>query len=252
MNAMTEHKSGALAVPDRNFFEAYADAADQNRIVGDLLKFSKGEYLAGQNGDEIAEGTELVANMGELMVGWVRWEGGKPTDMQMGRVAEGFDPPRRADLGDTDEDEWERDEQTGQPRDPWQKTNYLILKEPDGDKLYTFATSSKGGLGAVAALCKAYGKQMRQRPDDYPVVALNVDSYRHPNKAYGKIFTPKLDVVGWTDKASIEDALAAENAAQAERREAGDDVPFDDAVTSEPAKRGGRKAASATAPGAQF
>lgn len=252
MNAMTEHRSGALALPEKNFFEAYAEAADTNRIVGDLLKFSKGEYLAGQNGDEVAEGTELVANMGELMVGWVRWEGGKPTDMQMGRVIEGYSPAGRRDLGDLDESEWERDEGTGQPRDPWQRTNYLILKEVEGDKLYTFATSSKGGLGAIAQLCKAYGKAMRQRPSEYPVVALNVDSYRHPNKAYGKIFTPKLDVVGWSDKGAFEEALAAE-AAEAADREAGqdDEIPFEDQPAAAGTRKGGSKSKTAAA-SAQF
>lgn len=245
MNAMTEHRSGALVPPEKNFFEQYADAVETNRIVGDLLKFSKGEYLAGQNGDEIEEGTELVAHMGELMVGWVRWEGGRPTDMRMGRVVEGFTPLPRRELGETDETEWETDESTGQPRDPWQLTNYLILKEPGGDRLFTFATSSKGGLSAIGALCRTYGKAARQRPNDFPIVALNVDSYRHSNKAYGKIFVPKLDVVGWLDKAEFDEALAADAAAQSGNAadDAGD-PPFEDAA---PAKKGGGKGKAGTA-----
>lgn len=248
MNAITERQNTSLAAaPAKNVFEQYADAASQNKIVGDLLKFSKGEYLAGQDGDEVEEGTELVANMDELMVGWVRWEGGKPTDMQMGRVVEGFTPPTRRELGDTDEADWERDEQTGQPRDPWQLTNYLILKEPGGEKLYTFATSSKGGLGAVAKLCAAYGKRLRQKPDEFPIVALNVDSYRHPNKAYGKIFTPLFDVMSWTGKAEFTEALEEHNAAAAERAEAeGDEPPFDVDPAPAPKGKGGKaKAAEA-------
>lgn len=241
MNAMTEHKSGAMAVPEKDFFTQYAEAASQNKIVGDLLKFSKGEYLAGQDGDEVDEGTELVANMDEFLVGWVRWEGGKPTDMQMGKVVEGFRPPTRRELGDTEESEWETDEQTGQPRDPWQLTNYLILKEPGGDKLYTFATSSKGGLGAVAKLAGEFGKRMRQRPNNFPIIALNVDSYRHPNKAYGKIFTPKFDVVGWTGKAEFADALAAD-AAEREEAASEDGIPFEeDPAPAKTKAKGGAK-----------
>lgn len=220
MNAIAERQNTAVgAVAGKNVFEAYAEAANQNRIVGDLLKFSKGEYLAGQNGDEIDEGTELVANMDEMMVGWVRWEGGKPTDMRMGRVVEGFVPPNRRELGDTDEADWEIDETSKEPRDPWQLTNYLIMKVPGGDQLYTFASSSKGGIGAIAKMAGAYGKAMRQRPDEYPVIALNVDSYKHPNKAYGKIFTPKLDIVGWVPKAEFDGVLEAEaQEAEADRK----------------------------------
>lgn len=233
MNALTEHRSGALAAPEKNAFEQYGEEMQSNRIVGDLLKFSKGEYLAGQNGDEVEEGTELVANMHELMVGWVRWEDNKPTDMRMGRIAEGFKPVARRELGDTDESEWEIDESSGKPRDPWQPTNYLILKDAESDKLYTFATSSKGGLGAIANLCREYGKAMRQKPDQLPVIALGTDSYRHPNKAYGKIFTPKLEIVGWAPRDAFDEALAADR----ERKEE-PEIPFE-----EPApKKGGGKA----------
>ena len=243
MNDVAIRQTGTSlsAPPARNAFEQYSEDASQNRIVGDLLKFSKGEYLAGQDGDEIAEGTELVANMDELMVGWVRWEGGKPTDMRMGRVVEGFIAPPRRELGDTDPADWERDEQNNQPRDPWQMTNYLILKEPDGDQLYTFATSSKGGLGAIAKLAGTYGKHLRAKPDEYPVIGLGVDSYRHPNKAYGKIFTPKFDVVGWTGKASFADALAADEASNADRSEG------DEPELPEIGKKGGSKTKPASA-----
>jgi hypothetical protein len=141
--------STSLATTERNAFQQYSDAASRSRIIGKLLKFSKGEYLAGQDNEEIAEGTRLVVNMDELMVGFQKWEGGKPADSEMGRVAEGFRPPKRADLGDLDESRWETDDR-GQPRDPWQLTNVVVLKAADGDQIYTFATSSKGGDAPAA------------------------------------------------------------------------------------------------------
>ena len=198
----------ALATTERNAFEAYSEAASRSRIIGKLLKFSKGEYLAGQDGEEIPEGTQLVVNMDELLVGWQKWSNGKPADSAMGRVADGFKPPKRADLGDNDESLWETDDR-GDRRDPWQLTNVAILKEVDGGQIYTFATSSKGGVSAIGELAGAYGKAMRQRPDEYPVIGLNVRSYKHPNKAYGKIFTPQFGIVGWAPKVTFEDALAA-------------------------------------------
>jgi hypothetical protein len=62
---------------------------------------------------------------------------------------------------------------------------------------------------------------MRQRPDEYPVIALNVRSYKHPNKSYGKIFTPKFDIVGWAPKSSFDGALDAANTESAE-----EEAPF--------------------------
>lgn len=249
MNDMTHNSSGALAAPAPNFFEQYADAAATSRIVGDLLKFSKGEYVAGQNGDEIPEGTELVANLGELWVGWIHWEGGKPVDQQMGRVIDGYRPSTRAALGHTDQSEWERDENTGQPRDPMQLTNYLVMKAMEGDKLYTFTTSSKGGLGAVAKLAGEYGKRMRAKPNEYPVVALAVDSYRHPNKAYGKIFVPEFKVVGWVDKSAVVEAVEAD----AQAAEDQDQIPFDDAAAAPAAaKKTGGKPKAAAGPESEF
>src|ERR1039457_6256029 len=85
---------------NRNYFVDYGKAAGgQSNIVGKLLKFSKGDYTAGQDNDEVDEGTEVVVNMDSLLVGWQRWEDNKPAEQQMGAVTEGFQPPRRADLG---------------------------------------------------------------------------------------------------------------------------------------------------------
>jgi hypothetical protein len=74
----------------------------RSRSSGKLLKFSKGDYLVGEDNDEVEEGTQYVANMDELMVGWIRWADGKPEDQIMGRVSEGYQPPKRNTLGDDD------------------------------------------------------------------------------------------------------------------------------------------------------
>ena len=105
------------------------------------------------------DGTRFVANMGELLTGWQRWEDNKPTDSVMGKVMERFQAPRRNELGDMDREQWEVDG-TGKERDPWQRTNYLLMKGANDGELYTFTTSSKGGLDAVARLCKDYAPFM--------------------------------------------------------------------------------------------
>src|SRR6185312_12370011 len=177
MNDLATQRGGTSVVnPGGNYFQSYGDQVSQRSIVGKLLKFSKGDFLVGEDNEEVEEGTQYVANMDELMVGWIRWQGSKPTDQIMGRVSEGYQAQRRSELGDDDKTKWEVDEQ-GRERDPWQFSNYLILKTPGqsgDDALFTFTTSSRGGLNAIGELCKSYGKAMRQRPDELPIIAIGV------------------------------------------------------------------------------
>jgi hypothetical protein len=192
--------STAVSTAGSNPWLEYGAAVGASDIVGDLLKFSKGDFLAGQDNREIAPGTRLIANMDSLEVGWIRWEDNRPADRQMGRCAEGFKPPKRNELGDNDKSLWALDD-SGSPRDPWQFSNHLVLADPEDDgQIYTFATSSKGGLTAIGALCSTYGQAMRQHPDEWPIVELDVGSYAHSNKSYGRIKFPIFEVVGWAPK----------------------------------------------------
>ena len=101
-----------------------------------------------------------------------------------------------------DQAQWETDGD-GRPRDPWQFTNLLVLSDPHTRELYTFSTSSRGGLGAIGELAKAYSSHVRVAPDDAPIVALEVGSYQHPNKAYGEIRYPIFKVVDWVPSSQL-------------------------------------------------
>jgi hypothetical protein len=191
------------AIPEnRNVFERFADAAGGNRIQGDLLKFAKGFWLAGQDGKDVPAGTELIANLDEMTIGWVKWQDGKPVDSVEGRVADSYAPPRRSELGDTDPTKWDLDGNM-QPRDPWQLSSKVLLKATDSDKLFTYITTSRGGLNALAALAGKFGRHIKARPNEFPVVALSSDSYQHSNRAYGTIRVPLFDVVGWAPKSAF-------------------------------------------------
>lgn len=211
MNEIERRKSTEAAA-SANPFLAYGEAQNQRAIVGQLLKFSKGDFLAGQDEEEVPEGSQFIANMDEMLAGWVRWEANKPTDHVMGKVSDGYQPPRRNELGDTDKEQWELDAQ-GKPRDPWQFSNYLLLKSNDKKgvlyTLYTFTTSSRGGLNALGDLCKVYGQAMAQHPDEYPVIALSVNAYDHPNRAFGRIKVPTFKLVSWAPKAAFADDIDA-------------------------------------------
>ena len=157
--------------------------------------------------EPIPGGTKLTVAADELLAGWIKWADGKPTEHNMVRVADGKPPLKRSDLGDQDRSTWEADDH-GEPRDPWQFTNYLPMMD-EGGKLYTFATSSAGGLTAVSDLVRRYGQHRRRHPDVYPIVMLGVDSYQHKKKEYGRIKYPKFIPAGYEPKAKFLAALEA-------------------------------------------
>ena len=204
MNDLIKQTNGQLAPQGDDPFQQYGEAAKQTAIVGKLLKFSKGDWTAGEYNEPVEDGTTFVANMDELLIGWIRWQDMKPTDHVMGKVSKRYQPPRRPELGDLDSSIWDTDE-TGKARDPWQMSNYLLMQgtgDDDGE-LYTFTTSSRGGLNAVGDLCLKYGKMGRQKPNQYPVVKIGTGSYLHSNKAFGRIKYPTFTIVGWVPKAAF-------------------------------------------------
>jgi hypothetical protein len=73
--------ANAIDIERPNQFAAYASAVRSHTFDGLLLKFVKGDWLAGPDGDLIEEGTQLVAIMSEFKLGWQKM--GRP---QAGRV----------------------------------------------------------------------------------------------------------------------------------------------------------------------
>src|SRR5262249_5103253 len=121
-----------------------------------------------------------------------------PTDYVMYRVADGQAVPKRAELDDLDQTQWETDNH-GERRDPWQFTNYLPLMNEAGE-LFTFTTASRSGIGAIGELCRRYSQHKRRPPDVLPIMGLDADSYQHGVKEYGRINFPKFAPRGWAPK----------------------------------------------------
>jgi hypothetical protein len=166
-----------------------------------LLKFTKQGEFAISDLDTIPVGTHCITHCDKMEIGWIKWIDGRPSsdpgDRKLGLVADGFIPPKRSDLPDTDETQWEIED--GEPRDPWafQMSVPLTLLNAGGET-YKFVTPSKGGLRCLSGLTRAYGKRVQAKGDaaGQPVVELRSDSYKH--RKYGKIFYPVMHIVGWT------------------------------------------------------
>ena len=199
-NTIQERESNMannLTTPRNTEIDPYAEFGDEfgglSHIHGDLLRFTKhGKYRAGQEQDEVEDGTRVLAYMPGLQKGYVKWQNQQPVKHVIGLVAEGFRPPEREELGDLDQDLW--NELSGKKIDPWQYTAYIPMLDDTG-QLYTYVTSSKGGLSMLSELSKKYAARRKMHPDDIPIIKLNSRSYDHPD--YGETFAPVFKIDGW-------------------------------------------------------
>jgi hypothetical protein len=184
----TESKNENLPTQNQhNPYEAYGAQASQRNFTGQLLKFVRGKYPFGQR-EQLEIGTRVIVDMTTLTVGWQKWQAERPVDSHMGLVSENFQPPKRKDIGDWNEDNdddhsteaWERDEKTGEQRDCWQFSNMVVMREigttGDDNGLFTFVTSSRGGISAIGMISKKYGRKIREDAEALPIVELNADS----------------------------------------------------------------------------
>jgi hypothetical protein len=211
--------------PEHDYFGEFANAVLVKSIVGDLLLFSKfGEFVAGCECYPLALGTQLIAVMPQLLIGWVRWEDSHPVERRMGLIAKGFKPAKRAELGYLDQKKWPTDDK-GEVRDPWQRTNYLIFVDPgEGHQAYTYSTTSRGGISALGELAKDYSAHCRQTPGEYPIATLGKGSYRHPDRKIGEVRYPIFKRTGWTARGPIDDLLRAVTGGDDDDGGGGDDA----------------------------
>ena len=108
-------------------------------------------------------------------------------------VAYGWDPAEYHAEWDVDDD--------GVPRNPWTRTTKMPLKDPATGEEFIYATSSRGGIGAVGRLVSIVRRGQRNGKAGLPVVRLDVDDYKH--KQYGKVFVPQFTLVGFKSEAEL-------------------------------------------------
>jgi hypothetical protein len=187
-----------VALPAAHYENPWLEAASEaNNDLGRLLKFVKGEWMIGD--DLVPDNLEYVAHVEQIVRGWVRFQDGKVVDRDIGKIADGYKPPRREELPDSDPQSWTETDAKGEPRDPWVAQWFLPLIALQTGDFATFVTSSKGGVAAIANLCRIYGH--KHLDGLLPIVALRTRSYKHPR--YGRIETPDLRVVGWDGTSTV-------------------------------------------------
>lgn len=196
--AVTVPKPSLPAVADnRTSVQAYLNEIAPVGIAGRMMKFnSKGSnYVTNDDGEPIDEGSEYIALCDQTLVGWIKFNNDTPPDRIMGLLYDGFVPPSKDALPDRDRADWPTG-LDGQPTDPWQHQNYLVLQRTDTGELFSFVTSSATGRRAVGNLLHHYDRMQRTNPGELPVVKLKVGGFNHKDERIGWVPTPVFAVVG--------------------------------------------------------
>jgi hypothetical protein len=177
---------------------------------GTFFKVAKdGKFRKTSDDEEIPEGTELVVVYDQIQAGWIKFNAkGNPPDRHMGAVFDGYLPPKREELGDTDESAWETD-LSGRPSDPWQHQMLVPLQNVETGDLLVFGTSSITGRREVGNLIRQCDRLRNKEPDIYPVIKLQVGGFAHRDERVGWVKTPKFAVVGRAPKGNTAAATAA-------------------------------------------
>jgi hypothetical protein len=181
--AMVRKATNALAADENNpWIEV---AAELDKFLGSpLCKFTKQGEFSISDIDSIPDGTLCVAHADEITLGWLLWTDGKPIDRRIGRIADKFVPLPRDELGDTDEQQWELQDD-GTRRDPWQfQMTVPITRLDAGGETYNFTTGSKGGLGCLSKLNRAYGRRVQDVKVPGPLPAPHLRQNFLPGDAY--------------------------------------------------------------------
>ena len=185
-----------------------------------LRLLTDGDWVFGQEDNEVKDGTEAVVNPLSIKHGYVSWPDRKQSPNGSKRPREymvGLSQPLPA----AHEMPAQEESDPNTVYQPWADQIAFDLKFVDGKHKgtqVTYKTNSVGGMNASRALLDAIlAKLAEDSAYVCPVVALGKDSYKHPT--YGKTYVPVFEIVGWanlegeeedgTAPAAVEDKSAA-------------------------------------------
>ena len=179
------------------FLRTFATSARRGGFStpGFRLDGTNGEFHRIANKAAKMNGERWAARCSDAMSGWQRVEKGKPPLYVIGRIADGYEPPPRAELGEDREDLWPHG------KDPWAAASFLPFWNPETREVIVFHAANEGSKGAIANLIEAYVNNVAAHPEqtDFdPLIELGVDSYE--SKHGRRIFFPVFETIEWIER----------------------------------------------------
>ncbi|QJA43132.1 hypothetical protein [Phaeobacter phage MD18] len=215
-NALTNAAAGG-AMANADFANPFA-AAGAGAGSKTFMKFkgASGDFLYGQDDEEMPHGTEFAADIENSKWNWTFWWEGEVLETIETRVAEnpmGFEHEPDHLPEDYDGDmslEEIRAEQADRKTnfmDGWSCQAVLDMREIGGEgEEFTIKLNQGVALNAFRSLLQSFGRQFRFKMGLIPVVTIGARSYVSKNKQVGKRYTPVLKIEDWR---SEEDLMAA-------------------------------------------
>jgi hypothetical protein len=153
-----------------------------------FMRFTKfGEWMFGTDNTEVEEGSIWAVNPTGFTHGFIAWDQENTSKGPTGEVMVSATLPMPLQ------------ESLPAVTGSWAKCVGIQLRCTNGEDeglQVVFKSSSTGGRKAYADMVQAVVAQLGKDPaTPVPLVSLEADSYAH--KTYGKIFTPKIVIVGW-------------------------------------------------------
>ena len=190
-----------MRINDPSALAAFDDfAATSGTASVQYLKFTKaGEFLYGQEENVVEDDEQFAADMQSLSQGFICWKEGQCAGETMAPVVSGR-TIKKADLEDYGPYEG---------NDGWKEQSTIEFTSLETGEKLLFKTSSRGGLGALSALAKEFSARVRSGTRKIvPVIVMKTSHYKHAK--YGKIYTPKFEVIDWLLPPGAEDDGAVE------------------------------------------
>jgi hypothetical protein len=174
--------------------DAWDETGDQgNGIEGSHLKCAKGRWLLDDAEIETGEnGFKLCLILDTTIVGEILWQDQKIVEREIGRIADGFIPPKRVQPG------WS----------PYVAFQGVRADDEHLGELVTFTSSSWGGRYAFQSLVNPFRLKQRMQ---FPIAILGT---KERGDANGNI-DPVFKIVGWSNRENFQELLPPPVEAQA-------------------------------------
>jgi hypothetical protein len=151
-------------------------------------------HRTGKTNTDAMNHQKLACDPVDAMTGVQKFENKIPI-YQIGRVAAGYEPPAREQLGDLDEKRWPNG------KDPWMPVYLLPFWDVETREVLLFSATSQGSRDAVARLIECYINNVEVHPEDlHRVPLIELESDHYVNKHGKEIYYPIFSILSWIDR----------------------------------------------------
>lgn len=208
MNALVDQSAANNAVMNSVDSDPFAvGAEDAGQVAFVKFKGASGQFLSGQDEDELQHGSKFVADIFNAKWIWQFWWEGKVIDSVEKYLRD--DPllyKNEPDFLPDDDDidmtlEEIRKMQKEDPqnfRDGWSvQASFNMVAPENPDEEFAMRLGYGVSMNAFHALRKAFSRRYKLEAGKQPLIELTANKYKAKAKGVGWRFAPVMKIVGW-------------------------------------------------------